>query len=133
MRFCSMIALVLLYASTVDAQTTAYNVANLSWTAVTVYDDFAVIVDPVTYNVYAGRQGAAKTRVATGLTTTTTTRTAIPLGVWCWNVTAVVNGVESAASADVCKEVKQPIPASTKPATPNLSFDPPDPAQIPAT
>jgi hypothetical protein len=134
MRLFAVMLLALLYAASVHAQTTPYNVANLSWTAVTTYDDSAPLADPVTYNVYAGRQGSAKSRVATGLTTTAITRTAIPLGIWCWNVTAVVKGVESVASDDVCKDVKQPaVPASIKPAATTLSFNPPDPAQVPAT
>jgi hypothetical protein len=113
-----------------QAQTTPYNVANLSWAAVTTYDDLAPIVDPVTYNVYAGRQGAVKSRVATGLVATTITRSGVPLGIWCWNVTAVVKDVESNPTADVCKEIK--LPASVKPSATVLKFLPPDPAEVPA-
>ncbi len=115
------------------AQTVPYNAANLSWAKVAEYDDFAPIIEPVTYNVYAGTQGNAKARVVSGLKTNTVTRTNIPNGIWCWHVTAVANGIESNPSPEVCKNVKPPaVPASTKPAAVAvLKFDPPDPAQVP--
>jgi hypothetical protein len=133
MRNLACIAIALLGSTLATAQTIPSNVANLSWKAVTVYDDFAVIVDPVTYNVYAGVKGAAKSRVATGLTATAVTRSGVPVGVWCWHVTAVVNGVESIPSAEACKEIKVPAPpASTKPAQVTLlTIDAPDGAQAP--
>lgn len=119
------------FFSRVFAQTvTPHNEANLSWNAVTTYDNFAVITDPVTYSIYAGLKGQPKTRVQAGITGTSSKRSNIPAGIWCWTVRAVVNGVESEDSGEICKDANPPaIPL--KPAKPeDFKFSPPDPRAV---
>lgn len=102
-RCATGIVLFGLMTSLVRGQTS--NTAILTWTAPTSYTDFSVIADPITYNVYSQVKGSSEvTRVASGLSTTSTQRSNIPNGSWCWMVTAVVKGMESARSAPVCKD-----------------------------
>ena len=86
-------------------QTQPYNTAVLSWTIANSYDDFAPILDPVTYSLYAGKEGITRTRVATDIKATTITRLNVPDGIWCWHVVAVVKGIEGAPSDPVCKTI----------------------------
>ena len=104
---CIAAALVLSACSS-RAQT-AVNTADWSWTAPTTFTDGTTIpsTDAITYNLYVGTAGKASeatTPVQTGLTTTTVTTSGYAAGTTvCGEVTAVVNGVESARSNEACK------------------------------
>lgn len=96
------------------AQTTPPAV--LSWTAPTLMNDnITPIVNTITYNVYQGASGAEKF-LAGGVPSTGYTISTAFTGTQCWYVTAVVLGVESAASGEVCKT--SGTVASTKPNPP---------------
>ena len=88
---------------------TAVNPAVWSWTAPTTFADGTAIpsTDAITYNLYVGTAGKgseATTPVQTGITATTVTTSGYAAGaVVCGEVTAVVNGVESARSNEACK------------------------------
>lgn len=84
--------------------------AVLRWVAVTKDTDGGTITG-VKYNVYQGKRGQAKTdKKRTEITTLTTTITNLPAGEFCWEVTAVLAGVESARSAEACKTIKAAAP-----------------------
>ena len=88
---------------------TAVNPAVWSWTAPTTFADGTAIpsTDAITYNLYVGTGGKgseATAPVQTGITATTITTSGYAAGaVVCGEVTAVVNGVESARSNEACK------------------------------
>ena len=83
----------------------AANTAVLNWTATTQDDSGATITSPVTYNVYQGVSGAAKTLTQSGVTATTFTATTGLTGgsTVCWEVSAIAGGVEGPHSAEACK------------------------------
>lgn len=109
MKLIARLALLALGAVAAPAltQTQPYNTAILTWTIVNSYDDFAPIIESVTYSVYAGKEGATRTRVAADIKTNTATRTNIPDGTWCWHVVAVVKGIEGKPSEPVCKKIQK--------------------------
>jgi hypothetical protein len=77
----------------------AANQAVLTWG----YD--MVAFPTATFNVYRGLKGQAKVLSATGVTALTATdSTGLATGsTYCWEVTAVVGGTESAPSNEACK------------------------------
>lgn len=86
--------------------------ATLNWTVPTTNTDGSAITGPVTYNVYKGTQGqTVKPLLTSGLTGTSYTAANLAGGTTvCFNVTAVVGGVESAYSNEGCKLIPLPIP-----------------------
>jgi hypothetical protein len=85
--------------------------AVLTWTAPTLNTDGTTITGAITYSVYKGATGA-ETFFTAGITTTATTLAGTPGTTQCFQVTAVVNGVESAKSNEVCKSFPNPVPAA---------------------
>jgi hypothetical protein len=96
-------------APSAPAQGTGSGTATWSYTAPTTYTDGSSIASgtSVTYNLYVGTAGAgseAATPLQTGITALTVTTTGYSAGqTVCGEVTAVVNGVESAKSNEACK------------------------------
>lgn len=90
--------------------------AVLSWVAPTTFTDGSPLTGTVTYNVYQGPTGA-ETLTTTGVTALTWSANPASLTAGssiCWTVTAVVGGVESAPSNEVCKSFpKVSSPPST--------------------
>lgn len=92
----------------------AANTATLSWGAVTQYTDGSAITGPVTYSVYWGVQGAAKTLLQSGVTAT---GLAVSAGLQsgttvCFEVTATAGGQESARSSEACKTFPPQVPTA---------------------
>lgn len=83
--------------------------AVLTWTAVTTDTDGNALTG-VTYSVYQGPKTTGKQKVATLLTSLTYTAVALPVGETCWRVSATANGIEGAASAEVCKTFSPSAP-----------------------
>jgi hypothetical protein len=93
----------------------------LDWSSPTRFADGSLIpsTSTISYNLYAARKGETKTVIVSGIKDTGMLRTGIPVGEWCWQLTAVVGGVESDRSAEVCKRIAQPV---LKPQPPVLSI-----------
>ena len=94
----------LLLAAAVDAQEP--RTARITFSKPTKYVDGGDIAASVvvTYNVYQGVKGQPKTRVATIGASPATISTGLESGKeYCWQVSAVANGVESAQSNEGCK------------------------------
>ena len=84
--------------------------ANLTWTAPTQNTDGSAITLPLTYKVYGGVQGAAKAVLAT-VSTLGYTDNAAPNGVtYCYQVSAVAGGQESAKTVEACKVMPPAVP-----------------------
>lgn len=81
--------------------------ATLTWVAPTKYTDGTTIPSTValSYSVYQGLQGAAKTKVAAGVVplTYSVTTGLSPNTTVCWEVTTTAGGQESARSVEACK------------------------------
>lgn len=104
----AILALILLLcAFTALAQTV--NTATISFTAPTARADASPITGTVSYKVYQGIKGSAKTQAGTISGTSTTINTGLQAGTeYCWEVTATemiggVAGPESARSNEACK------------------------------
>jgi len=96
----------------------AANTATLTWVAPTTYVDGTPVTAVLTYNIYQGVQGAAKTKSPTpvsGLTTTISTGL-LSKTTYCWQVSASDGAVEGALSNEACKT----FPASA-PTAPSLT------------
>lgn len=78
----------------------------LEWTAPSTFVAGNPILDPITYKLY--RNGL----LVGSLALTTTTITNEQTGRQCYRVTAVVNGVESTQSNELCKTVKLEAPTN---------------------
>lgn len=93
----------------------------LDWSSPTKFVDGSLIPSgsTISYNLYAARRGETKTVIQSGITSTGMLRTSIPVGEWCWQLTAVVGGIESDRSVEVCKKIAQPV---LKPQPPVLSI-----------
>lgn len=94
---------------------TGTGTATWMWSAPTAFTDGTPIpsTDTITYNLYLGSAPGAEaaTPAQTGITALTATSTGFSAGQEvCGNLTAVVNGLESAHSNEACK---------TFPAVPN--------------
>ena len=84
--------------------------ANLAWTAPTLNTDGTAITAPLSYKVYGGVQGSAKAVLAT-VSALAYTHSTAPNGVtYCYQVSAVAGGVESALSAEGCKVMPPAVP-----------------------
>lgn len=106
------------------ALATAQTTAELSWTPPARYLDGpggtpGTAIDPksLTYNVFQGAQGSAKTKAgntAPGVATYSVPAAALPVGTTqCWQVSAVsAGGTESGLSNEACKAVPWPTPAA---------------------
>lgn len=81
------------------AQTPPPRTASLTLTPPQQFEDSTAITGAITYNIYRGVCGGAKTRVVTGATTVPVP---VPNSVpgQCFTATAVVDGSESAQSAE---------------------------------
>lgn len=91
----------------------AANTGTINFTPSTQNTDGTAIDGPVTYNLYQGIKGAAKTKVGTVAATGTTINTGLANGVeYCWEVTAVARGNESARSNEACKSFPFGTPAA---------------------
>ena len=86
----------------------------LSWTAPTTFTNGSPITGTITYNIYQGASGA-EASVQTGVATTSVTiTTGLSAGsTVCFQVTAVVGGVESSRTTEVCET----FPAQPNPPT----------------
>ena len=108
-----ILALLLLTAAATNAA--AVNQAVLAWTAPTTYEDGTPIGPGLTFNVYQGLQGQAKTKGANVSATTVTINTGLLSGkTYCWNVTSALNSLESVPSNEACKTF--PVSAPSAPA-----------------
>jgi Kef-type K+ transport system membrane component KefB len=99
------------YWTVAHAQTTRS--ASITFTRPAQYTDGSVIASnaAISYRVYQGLKGQAKTQVATITATATTINTGLAAGSeYCWEVTAVINDVESARSNEACKAFAFPTP-----------------------
>lgn len=88
--------------------------ATLTFERPTKYTDDSDIPasQAITYRVYQGARGPAKVLVGDITETNTTINSGLLAGLeYCWEVTAVINGEESAHSNEACKsfKVSQPI------------------------
>lgn len=98
------------YASAAEAPARS---ATITFAAPTQYTDGSAIASgtAITYRLYQGEKGQTKTQVATLSTTATTVSTGLQGGKeYCWEVTAVINGQESARSNSACKAFAFPVP-----------------------
>lgn len=86
----------------------------LSWTAPTTFTNGSAITGAITYNIYQGASGA-EVSAQTGVSATSVTiTTGLSAGsTVCWQVTAVVGGVESSRTTEVCET----FPAQPNPPT----------------
>jgi hypothetical protein len=86
----------------------------LTWQAPTQYVDSTPIPagTAITYNLYGALQGVSPKPLLTPapVSVTTMTRANVAPGTQCYEVTAIIAGVESAHSAEVCKLVSPPAP-----------------------
>lgn len=84
--------------------------ATLTWGAPSQNTDGSAITSPLTYKVYGGVQGTAKTVLAT-VSTLTYTHSAAPNGVtYCYQVSAVAGSQESSLSVEGCKAIPPLVP-----------------------
>ena len=93
----------------------AANQVELAWTAVSSYADGTPLPSgtAVSYNVYQGVCGAAKTKVASLTAVTTTLTAGLANGSeYCWQVSSTANGMESGLSNEVRKAFPFPPPAA---------------------
>jgi hypothetical protein len=89
----------------------------LSWQAVTSMSDGSPLPPgaTVSYNVYGGHALTGPFSLAGNVTTLANVRTNVAVGLDCYQVTAVVNAVESVATPAVCVTVTasvSPVPAT---------------------
>lgn len=84
--------------------------AVLTWTEVTK-DVLGGTITGVTYNIYQGPKTTGKQKVATGITSLTYTAVGLPAGEVCFRVSASANGIEGAASNEICKTFSAASPA----------------------
>jgi hypothetical protein len=84
--------------------------ATLTWTAPTQYTNGTAIAAPITYRVYRGNCGAAKTLLASPAAATYVDSTAPNGSNLGYTVSAVVAGVESAQTTEMCKVFPLPVP-----------------------
>lgn len=104
----SILALVLIALGAV-AQAQETRTAIIEFTAPTVYTDGTPIESPISYRVYQGEKGQPKVLVGTITETQTTVNSGLERGnEYCWHVTAVVGGEESAPSNEGCKAFRVP-------------------------
>lgn len=82
--------------------------ATLNWTAPTTNTDGSPINGAITYRVYGALQGQTKALIGTG--TSPYVHTQVPTGTFCYAVTAVVTGAESAQTPEVCRVIPAPTP-----------------------
>ena len=89
--------------------------AMYGWSAPTLNTDGSAIVGALTYNVYEGPAGAlVKVAAATTAQTLQLAGGFIPGLTYCFAVTAIEGGVESAQSAQVCVKIPFAVPAAPK-------------------
>lgn len=103
------------FVSVAAAQTTNPRTATITFLPVTTYTDGSVIPStvPVTYRIYQGVKGQAKTIVATITAPTTTINTGLLPGVeYCFQGSANTGGVESALTNEACKLMPPLTPSS---------------------
>jgi hypothetical protein len=105
----------LLLTGAVQAQT--LNQATLNWTAPTTYTDGTPIAAGtlVTYNVYQGPSGTIKVKTPSSplsVASVTITTGFVTGTVWCFQVSSIANGLESALSAEACKTFPFPPPSA---------------------
>lgn len=114
MKRLSLLLAALVAPAVLSAQ---WDQAQLDWSSPTKFVDGSLIPSgsTISYNLYAARRGETKTVIQSGITQTGMLRTGIPAGDWCWQLTAVVNGVESDRSVEVCKKIVQPAKKSEPP------------------
>lgn len=89
--------------------------AVISFQAPTTYVDGSAVTagTSVSYNVLQALQGATKVKVATITQTSTTITTGLVAGsTYCFAVTAVIAGQESAPSNESCKLMAFPVPSA---------------------
>jgi hypothetical protein len=80
-----------------------------SWVAPTANQDASQITGAITYNFYSGPTGA-ETLTKTGITTPYYTAAVAPGASLCATITAVVNGIESSHTPEVCGTSGFPTP-----------------------
>lgn len=109
MKRLMLLIAAMLFCTVAVAQSTSADTATWSWTAPTTFVSGTAIpsTDAITYNLYIGTSGAnsegttpAQARMS-ALTVVTSGYT--PGQVVCGQITAVVNGMESAHSNEACK------------------------------
>lgn len=91
--------------------------ATITFPAVTQDTDNAPLVGPVTYNVYQALKGSPTVKVGTITTTNTTVTAGLQGGLeYCWQVTAIAQGIEGA------KSIIDPVKSCKKfdPGTPGI-------------
>lgn len=104
-RFFAFLALVVAVAFAFVPEAFAANAATITFQAPTVRVDGTAPTGAISYHVYQGVKGQAKTKVGTITTTTGQITNGLLGGVeYCWQVTAQeVGGAESALSNEACK------------------------------
>lgn len=109
--------LILALALLLPAIAWAANTATFSWGAVTQNTDGTTITGPVTYNIYQTACGSTSggSQVASGITGLAyVISTGLADGTtYCWNLTAVAGGVESAYSNQATKTFLPGTPAAS--------------------
>ena len=107
-RLISLVAIAIIglsVAAEAPAQATP-NTATISFTRPTQYADGSSLdaTVAVTYGLYQGIKGQAKTKVATISAVSNTVNTGLASGqTYCWSVSAIANGIEGDLSLEACK------------------------------
>lgn len=110
-RISSAALAVLLLVAMRPVQAQEPRQARITFTAPTQYVDGSAIDAELTYRVYQGEKGQPKVQVATIGGSPATISTGLQAGKeYCWEVTAVANGVESARSNEGCKSFPYSAP-----------------------
>lgn len=109
----SLLAIAFALCSVAHAQTTVPVL--IKWAAPTAYTDGKPITAPIGYAIYAGPKGPGKTKIATAAASATASAPtgythAAPLGTTCYVIRAVVAGVTSDESPELCNTVVAPKP-----------------------
>lgn len=81
------------------------NSACLAWSKPTTDVAGNTLTGPVTVNIYAGKDGAAKSVLFSGVTGTSALHASLTPGVYCYEATAVHAGLESDRTGEVCKTI----------------------------
>lgn len=113
-RFTSILAIAIGLAASLlagPAAAQAANTATITFTAPTALADGSAIPvgSVLSYNVYQGEKGAAKTKVATISASPGSVTTGLSTGkAYCFQLSAVLNGLEGAQSNEACKSFVPP-------------------------
>jgi len=99
------------------SQTLSGGTVTLTWTAPTVNTDGSPIAAAITYNLY-NVSGTNAQLLLSGISGLSNVRSMLSTATYCYALTAVVNGMESAFSNSVSFVVSSPAPVKPTPNPP---------------